>query len=197
MELADWRPDLAEGTLDVLARAFATNPLHVAAFGSRTTVAKNRAFFRTGLALFRGQSVVAIDGNRVVGFAHWVESPGCRLSPMQRLRVLPTLARGVGVRSIQRTASWLSVWATNDPTDRHWHFGPIGIDPDRQGDGIGRALMDRFCTVVDAVPSPAFLETDKPENVYFYERFGFEVIKRAQTIGTTTYFMVRPPRGGA
>ena len=36
-----------------------------------------------------------------------------------------------------------------------------------------------------------FLETDKAENVAFYRRFGFEVVREVEVIGTTTFFMAR------
>ncbi len=35
------------------------------------------------------------------------------------------------------------------------------------------------------------LETDEPDNVPFYRKFGFEVVKEVQVIKTTTLFMAR------
>ena len=40
----------------------------------------------------------------------------------------------------------------------------------------------------------AYLETDKPENVSFYQRFGFEVTEEAQVLGIPNWFMLRRPR---
>jgi len=42
--------------------------------------------------------------------------------------------------------------------------------------------------------SIGYLETDKRENVRFYERFGFEVIAREPVIGVPNWFMRREPR---
>ncbi len=39
-----------------------------------------------------------------------------------------------------------------------------------------------------------YLETDKPENVRFYERFGFRVVAEAPVIGVTSWYMRRPGR---
>jgi len=50
------------------------------------------------------------------------------------------------------------------------------------------ALVARF----DAAGEAAFLETDKPENVRFYARFGFEVVDEASPFGVRTWFMLRP-----
>jgi hypothetical protein len=52
--------------------------------------------------------------------------------------------------------------------------------------------MTQLLEGVDAVGDPAFLETDKPENVRFYERFGFEVVDDAEPFGVPTWFMLRP-----
>lgn len=50
----------------MLARAFVTNPLHVAAFGAGE-LAKNEAFFRVGLSVMKGPTLVALDGSGILG----------------------------------------------------------------------------------------------------------------------------------
>jgi hypothetical protein len=54
-----------------------------------------------------------------------------------RLGLLPLMLRDLGFRSTLRVISWLSAWSKHDSDDRHWHFGPIGVDPDVQGTGVG------------------------------------------------------------
>jgi GNAT superfamily N-acetyltransferase len=46
------------------------------------------------------------------------------------------------------------------------------------GDGYGRALLERVITRSQTRGLPLLLDTMKPENLTFYERFGFEVIGR-------------------
>jgi len=38
---------------------------------------------------------------------------------------------------------------------------------------------------------PGYLETDKPENINFYEKFGFVVEHEEELIGTPTWYMWR------
>lgn len=196
MDIADWRSDLEAATVDMLSRAFVNNPIHIAAFGAESVLACNRTFFRAGLSLFRGRRIVAIDGTKVVGFAHWVESPACQFSMGQRLGLIPTMLTGFGLQSTLRVGSWLSAWAKHDGAGRHRHFGPVGVDPDARGKGIGRRLMNVFCAELDGQSAVGFLETDKPENVTFYRKFGFEVSREVDVIGTTTYFMTRQAARG-
>jgi len=194
VRLVEWHPDLESATIDLLARAFSTNPIHIAAFGVESVVACNRDFFRAGLSLFRGRRLVAMDGPRVIGFAHWAESPHCRIPAGQRLRLVPVMLRSFGLRPTLRVGAWLSAWGKNDPPGAHWHFGPIGVAPEAQRKGVGRRLMDAYCGTLDERGSVGFLETDKPENVSFYRKWGFAVTTQATVIGATTYFMTRPKK---
>jgi GNAT superfamily N-acetyltransferase/quercetin dioxygenase-like cupin family protein len=191
IHVVEWQPELMDETVDVLSRAFAKNPIHLAAFGADRVVERNRTFFRVGLPLLRGRRLVALHGSKVVGFVHWVESPGCQYSTGQRVRLVPAMLRGFGLRSTRHVGSWLSAWAKHDERAPHWHFGPIGVDPDVQGQGVGRVLMEHYCSALDHTSVTGYLETDEPNNVAFYRRFGFEVVSEAQIIGTTTFFMVR------
>ena len=45
---------------------------------------------------------------------------------------------------------------------------------------------------MDSAGALAYLETDKPENVRFYERFGFEVVTEDDVVGVHNWFMTRP-----
>jgi predicted N-acetyltransferase YhbS len=171
----------------MMARAFVTNPLHVAAFG-HGQLERNEAFFRAALAALQGPTLIASDGDRIVGAIHWIHSSRCQLSPMDKLRMMPGMVHRLGVRSSLRVAVWMSVWARRDPKDPHVHLGPIGVDPSSQGKHIGHVLMQRFCVEVDSGHEGGYLETDRPENVAFYRRFGFEVTGEASgwAFGTTS-----------
>ena len=70
----------------------------------------------------------------------------------------------------------------------------MSADAGKQGRGIGSAMMRAFCDRVDRDHALAYLETDKPENVGFYEKSGFETVGEANVIGTPNWFMRREPR---
>jgi predicted GNAT family N-acyltransferase len=61
------------------------------------------------------------------------------------------------------------------PEEPHWYLAVIGSDPSVRGKGFGNALMRSRLERCDAEYAPAYLESSKPENVPYYERFGFEV----------------------
>jgi ribosomal protein S18 acetylase RimI-like enzyme len=184
------RPEQTGEAAHLLARAFVTNPLHAAAFGPSLIVA-NEAFFRIGLAAMKGPTLVAVDGSRILGLIHWVHSPGCQLTGLGKLRIMPKMVKGLGVGSALKVSVWLSAWARHDPGDGHFHLGPIGVEPEAQGHHIGHRLMDRYCEELDRTRTAGYLETDRRENVRFYERSGFEVVETASVLGVVNYFMRR------
>ena len=58
-------------------------------------------------------------------------------------------------------------------------------------------LLESFCEHLDRLQAAGYLETDRPENVPLYERFGFSVIGEAPVYGARSWFMWRPPRQDA
>ena len=137
----------------LLARAFVTNPVHVAAFG-RGRHPANEAFFHMGLAAMKGPKLVAMEGSELVGVIHWVASPACQYSQGEKLRMMPRMAGSVGVRPAFRVAAWLSDWSKLDPAEPHLHLGPIGVDPEVQGRQIGRRLMEQYCQAQECAFRP-------------------------------------------
>lgn len=62
--------------------------------------------------------------------------------------------------------------------DREFEVHTIGVDPDFQGRGIGRALLRRLLEVADAEDAPVLLDvrTDNVAARTLYEAHGFEVV---------------------
>jgi hypothetical protein len=47
---------------------------------------------------------------------------------------------------------------------------------------------------MDRYGAHSYLETDKSENVRFYQKFEFEVISQASVLEVPNWFMLRKPR---
>ena len=81
------------------------------------------------------------------------------------------------------------------PEEPHWYLAIIGSDPDVRGKGFGNALMRSRLERCDAEFAPAYLESSNPDNVPYYERFGFEVTGEIVVPGGPTLVpMWRRPR---
>ena len=197
ISIGSMAPDDLADAATVVARAFAPTPFPLAISrdahkGERAM----RAAFRVIFGQFPGQVVVAKAAGRVVGAMRLVEWPRCQPTPLQGVRLLPSML-GAGPGMVWRGMRGNGTWARQDPKQPHWHLGPLGVVPERQGQGIGSQLLREFCGRVDASGRAAYLETDRPENVRLYERFGFHVTKELPVLGVHCYFMWRPPHEDA
>lgn len=175
------------------ARAMRDNPLQIVAIGQdseRRVRVLHRGFSRL-LRLDGRPTYGGWDGDRLVGVAATAEPGHCQPSPRERLRLAPTfLMTG---RAAPRLGRWMSAWAKYDPARPHSHLGPVAVEPDLQGRGIGSMLLADYCQRLDQTGMLSYLETDKPENVRLYNRFGYEVTAEAMVIGVTSWFMTRDP----
>lgn len=181
----------------VVARGMRDNPLHVAAIGDdpeRRVRVMRRVFSRV-LTLPGRPTLGAWDGDRLVGVAASAEPGRCQPSPRDQLRLAPAMV--MAGSAAPRMARWLSTWGNQDPDRAHSHFGPLAVDLDLQGKGIGSLLLTAYCRRLDEAGTLAYLETDKAENVPLYERFGFAVTAEADVIGVKNWFMTREARSPA
>lgn len=67
------------------------------------------------------------------------------------------------------------------PVEPHWYLPMIGVDPVRQGEGVGSSLMAEALKAVDRDGIIAYLESSNPGNISLYQRHGFEVIGEIQS----------------
>jgi ribosomal protein S18 acetylase RimI-like enzyme len=82
----------------------------------------------------------------------------------------------------------------------HWYLWAIAVDPDRQGQGIGTILMQPGLERADAQQLPCYLETHDENNIPFYQKQGFDMVRTEQVPGSELRFwcFVREPyRQGA
>jgi len=61
------------------------------------------------------------------------------------------------------------------PKEPHYYLLAIGVDPDRQGHGVGSSLLAPMAERCDREHIGAYLESSKERDVPLYERFGFKV----------------------
>lgn len=174
----------------ILADAFVTSPLHIAAFGAER-MDQNRLFFRIGLRhMFNGHAHVASVNGAIRGYVHFNESPYCLPAPEEIPNTMATLLKPLGAAN-PKVIAWFARWCRLDPDEPHVHLGPLGVAPESQGQGVGTALMNRYLEYLQQEKLPGYLETDKAENVKFYEKFGFAVQREEELIGTPIWYMWR------
>jgi GNAT superfamily N-acetyltransferase len=120
---------------------------------------------------------VAHDESAIGAAALWDPPGRWKQTPREQLMMVPSFIRGFGLRlSVGRKfGDLLELMKRHHPEEPHWYLAVIGSDPTVRGKGFGQLLMRSRLDRVDAEHAPAYLESSKPENVPYYERFGFEV----------------------
>jgi len=195
-------PIAAAGERDagaVLARAFRDNPLHVAVLGhdpARRLRANLRSMAellpvarRAGLAL---ELCVASGcaGVLLAAPPHGYPFPPPPLGALLRA----WWSQGPRVRS-----RWSRVFHHLDalhPRMPHWYVAALGVDPPQQRRGIGRALLEALVARAEADGVFCYLETDRPENVAFYQGSGFAVVAESRCLDVRLWHMQRAAPAG-
>ena len=81
------------------------------------------------------------------------------------------------------------------PHEPLWYLPVIGVDPARQGMGLGSAMLTHVLAECDGEGKPAYLEASSPRSRDLYLRHGFEVTGTIQVADSPPFWpMLRKAR---
>ena len=176
-----------------LARAASIVPMHACGWGERTIAAQAcpsrwKSSLKRPRPLTRRASSVRTRGLPI----DWKLAGS--------MRMLPSFIAGFGFRLAlgRKLTELLNLMKRAHPEEPHWYLATIGSDTGVRGRGFGQALMRSRLRRCDAEYAPAYLESSKPENIPYYQRFGFTVTGEiVLPDGPTLWPMWRAPRLGS
>lgn len=158
----------------------------------------------TGIARIsqsRDACYVALEQGAVSGVAIWAPPGTYPFDLRTNLRMMPQILRliGLGPRTIARLAEMDTNASKHFPTEPIWYLQAFGVAPDKQGRGIGSAILRECLGRIDQDGQGAYLETWGDANVRLYRRHGFEIRDAAvhlvpADLGVTHCTMYRPPQ---
>ena len=197
-ELNIWelKAEEIEDAASLVGRGMRDNPNNVQAF-RQDQVRRERVLTRMFLPVLRrthakGSVLGAFGEGKMVGVCAMTPPGLCQLKSREKLRIAPSIFSWNSVGAPTRVLRWTAEWSQRDPNEPHWHLGPVAVDPQFQGQGIGSAMLAEFCARMDRRGGLSYLETDKSENVHFYQRFGFTLTAKSEILGVPNWFMSRP-----
>jgi GNAT superfamily N-acetyltransferase len=179
---------------DVLARAFDDDPILRWVFPrAQTRDRYGGAFFRWSLWRCADQGVTWTTAE-VTGVAIWALPGRWAVTLPQLARLTLGTGRGLG-RRMPLVAWGFANVERRHPRDRHLYLAVLGVDPGRQGGGLGSALLAPGLELCDREGLSAYLETGKERNLSFYARHGFRTIGHLMMPrGPAVWLMRRDPR---
>ena len=140
-----------------------------------------------------GETYVA-DGYE--GAALWNPPNGRPHGILSDLKMLPAMIGVAGLTRLPRIIGALNLMEKKHPKEPHYYLLALGVDPARQGQGIGTQLMAPILERCDSEGAPAYLESSKERNLPLYERNGFRVTERIELPngGPPAWLMWRDPQ---
>lgn len=144
-----------------------------------------------------GEVYVTRDG---AGVACWLPPSAAQMSFMRQVRAgMLQLPFCFGISAFNRLLAYDAMTQKlhhQHASLPHWYLSVIGVEPKRQGQGVGGALMRPILARADSEKVACYLETHREPNVRLYERHGFDVVCRADVPGHSlpVIAMLRKPR---
>ncbi|MGB2696023.1 MAG: GNAT family N-acetyltransferase [Dehalococcoidia bacterium] len=199
-------------TAAVLGRAFFDDPPIVWAVPDDETRERVLApFMALSLQYGHRYGEVYISDGAIEGAAIWLPSPASSAGGMRVMMrfVLSALLVGdtklwtspihigwTGLRRFMTVNNRFEEIHKRDMHGPHWHLITLGVEPERQGQGVGGALIQPVLERADGEHLPCYLETAKERNLTFYRRHGFEVVvdEHLPNSGPRFWTMKREPR---
>ena len=188
-----------EALAAMLARAFAHDPFYAYLAGTAPERSERMRQGWVGIlrhASDRLSATYTTDDHS--GAAIWHPPGYSGASFVGSLRMMPSVARLAGgyrrLREISRAISALEQRREHHAPMPHYYLSALGVEPERQGEGIGTALMEPVLERAREDRVPAYLETATARNVLLYERLGFALVEELTLPATDVHgwLMLRP-----
>jgi predicted GNAT family N-acyltransferase len=90
------------------------------------------------------------------------------------------LQRTIPEEKQQEIFAFIEQMDNSHPSDPHWYLPMIGVDPAKQGNGYGSALLKHALERCDGEGKLAYLEASSSKSIPLYQRHGFELLGTIQ-----------------
>jgi ribosomal protein S18 acetylase RimI-like enzyme len=148
-------------------------------------------------ALAHGQVTMTRDGSAC---AAWLPPAKARpaMSLVEQVALLPRMARICSLARVPRLLATMRLLERHHPGGPpHHYLYLLAVLPERQGQGLGSALLQAGLRAIDRACGATYLETASERNLALYRRHGFVVTGEARLPfdGPRLWFLWREPSG--
>jgi GNAT superfamily N-acetyltransferase len=163
-----------EAAAECLALAFADDPAWAHLLPDPATRAESLLrYFTAEIANLVPEHRELWVVDDICGAAIWGRPGGWRVPLRRTLRETRPMAKVFGRRLPLAIWTLLRLEQHHPSKPGHWYLHYLGVEPRRQGRGLGGALMRPVLERCDREGTPAYLESSTERNRALYERNGF------------------------
>lgn len=175
MKIREYQKDDFTKLIDTMCDAFQDDVLYTCFIedkSARIEFLKKFMKFRLKVGLKKGTVFVSDDGEGVLVLL--APNKGMNLMDLIQCGGIAAILR---CNKLQRTKisefnTFAETQAKKTIKQPYWHISPICVSHQAQGKGYGAALMNHALQYIKQ-GSPCYLETQNPENLSFYKKYGF------------------------
>lgn len=185
---------IAEG---IIYSAFKEDPLFVSLFNTPSEKRNFASFLIDKAIALKELCFCAYFENTLVGIAI-IEPPNApkklKLSHKLRfIRIILRLILKMPLKSFFNLNRYMRFTISSRPKDYHYYLVCIGIDPQKQGKGVGKELINYIHKMIDAdsITTGIGLDTENPVNVDIYKHFGYKLVGFKEIDKMRIYSMFR------
>jgi len=177
----------------VLSRAFYDDPLMRYIFPDDARRARQLQWYMSVWVRY-GCMYGEVDTSEgdVRSVAVWFPSDTFRMSLARMMRtgiiILPVKLGLPAFGRFMRAANFLEGLHRQSVAARHLYLLFLGTDPQHQGQGFGRSLLQSLVARADGEKLPCYLETAEGRDLPFYLAHGFEVAAEGEVPGGGPHF---------
>lgn len=158
-----------------LSRAFVTEPMMTWPIGA---LSDPTAAIEASFAIWDAANIelgVVFEAGQGAGVAVWVapELAGRWIELERQARPAIYQLSDDGGHRYNRMWEWVEA---REPAEPAWYLDRVGVDTERRGEGLGKALVTFGLANAGRDGLPAYLETATERNVAYYVSLGFRVV---------------------
>lgn len=183
--------------IQLLMNAFQKDPMFVKLFKGSKKHRQMKAFFKfiyTKNQLLHG--IYLTDSKDHPSFVAFIETPkNNRKYPLivkihLNLEMLK-LAFYIPLKSLNFLSQYDAITLKQRPSENHYYLTMIGVSPEKQGQGIGKQVINNIHKIVidDPDVSSICLDTENIKNVSYYEYLGYKLNHEEKISNFTIYCM--------
>ncbi len=186
---------LRPGCVGVLVQAFADDPLLLRILEGLSPAEREKrlqVLFSASLRQQNGASLCATGGSGQVLGCAILHLPGSYPPPLPaQLALIARVILGAGTHGLGRWLRWDRAASRQHVSGPHLYLDFIGVDPARQNNGAGSALLLHVIRLAQERGVGIYLESTNPRNLSLYQRHGFQTLHRCEVMSTPAWFLWR------